>query len=278
MAPLPHAITRLLPADLDACLELAADRGWRPERRKWALLFDFGEVYGIRDPAGGLAGTVALTRYGPDLAIVSMMLVASRLDGRGLGRRLMTHALAQAGDATVFLYATPLGRPLYEKLGFRIVDTTTRSIGRFTGAPSGGTRRAEARDRAAIAALDAAALGADRSDLLAGYLRLAEQLRVLERDGAVCGFAAAAPNPDVTVVGPLVAPDLEAARALIADVASAIDGPIRLDLHDRHDGLREWAEARGVPPRLDTWLMVHGARELPGARERLVLPVMQALG
>ena len=180
MAPLPHAITRLVPADLDACLELAADRGWRPERRKWALLFDFGEVYGIRDPAGGLAGTVALTRYGPDLAIVSMMLVASRLDGRGLGRRLMTHALAQAGDATV--------------------------------------------------------------------------------------------------VGPLVAPDLEAARALIADVASAIDGPIRLDLHDRHDGLREWAEARGVPPRLDTWLMVHGARELPGARERLVLPVMQALG
>src|SRR5215218_3662867 len=183
MAPLPHAITRLVPADLDACLELAADRGWRPERRKWALLFDFGEVYGIRDPAGGLAGTVALTRYGPDLAIVSMMLVASRLDGRGLGRRLMTHALAQAGDATVFLYATPLGRPLYEKLGFRSISVVTTSVGRFADpAAAGGTRPAEERDLDAILALDAAATGVDRSELLTRYFRLAEQLRVLERD------------------------------------------------------------------------------------------------
>jgi hypothetical protein len=31
---LPVAISRLAPEDLDACLELAADRGWQPERRK----------------------------------------------------------------------------------------------------------------------------------------------------------------------------------------------------------------------------------------------------
>src|SRR5215207_1990200 len=109
MAPLPHAISRLAARDLDACLELAADRRWEPERRKWALLFEFGEVYGIRDPAGGLAGTVTLTRYGRDLVIVSMMLVASRFGRGGLGRRLMTHALERAGDATVYLYATSLG-------------------------------------------------------------------------------------------------------------------------------------------------------------------------
>jgi GNAT superfamily N-acetyltransferase len=278
MAPLPLAISRLGGSDLDACLELAADRDWRPERRKWALLFDVGEVYGIRDPAGGLAGTVTLTRYGPELAIVSMMLVASRFGGRGLGRRLMTHTLGQAGDVTVFLYATPLGRPLYEKLGFRAVGTVTTGVGRFIGAPAGGTRPAEPRDRAAMLALDAAAIGADRSDLLTRYFRLAEQLRVIERDGAVRGFAAAAPNVHNVVVGPLIAPDLDAARTLIADVASAIDGPVRLDLDRRHDGLTEWARERGVDPSYDTSLMVHGDRDLPGARERLVLPVMQALG
>jgi hypothetical protein len=47
----PLAITRLRQDDLGACLELAADRGWQPEPRKWALLFEVGEVYGIRDPA-----------------------------------------------------------------------------------------------------------------------------------------------------------------------------------------------------------------------------------
>ncbi|HTE62182.1 MAG TPA: GNAT family N-acetyltransferase [Solirubrobacteraceae bacterium] len=275
---LPHAITRLAPEDLDACLELAADREWRPERRKWALLFEVGEVFGIRDPAGGLAGSVTLTRYGPDLAIVSMMLVASRFDGRGLGRRLMTHVLAQAGDATVFLYATPLGRALYAKVGFRALGSVTTSVGRFAAGPTGGTRAAAERDRDAILALDAGAIGADRADVLSRYFTLAEQLRVIERDGAVRGFAAAAANVDNVVVGPLVAPDLDAARTLIADVASAIDAPVRLDLDHRHDGLLEWARERGVMPRNDTWLMVHGERELPGARDRLILPVMQALG
>ena len=275
---LPHAITCLVPDDLDACLQLAADREWQPERRKWAMLFEVGEVYGIRDPAGGLAGSVTLTRYGPDLAIVSMMLVASRFGGRGLGRRLMTHVLAQAGNPITFLYATPLGRPLYEKVGFRAVGSVTTSVGRFTAGPAGGTRAAEERDRDAILALDAAAIGADRTDLLTRYFALAEQLRVVECDGTVRGFAAAAANVGNVVVGPLVAPDLDAARTLIADVASAIDAPVRLDLDHRHDGLLEWARERGVTPRDDTWLMVHGERELPGARERLVLPVMQALG
>ena len=52
-------IRRLSPADLAACVELAADRGWPPERNKLRLLFAVGEGYGIDDPAGGLAATRA---------------------------------------------------------------------------------------------------------------------------------------------------------------------------------------------------------------------------
>ena len=51
-----------------------------------------------------------------------MMLVASRYSGRGLGRRLLTHVLAEAADATVFLCATEYGRPLYEKLGYEATN------------------------------------------------------------------------------------------------------------------------------------------------------------
>lgn len=278
MAPPPQPIVRLAPEELGATLELAADRGWRPDPRKWALLLDVAEVYGVRAPAGGLAGTVTVTRYGSELAVVSMMLVGTRFAGRGLGRRLMMHALEQAGDATVFLYATPLGRALYEKLGFRVLGAVTTLVGRFTAGPTGATRAADPGDLAAILALDAAAIGSDRSELLTHYLGLAEQLRVLERDGAVQGFAAAAGTAEPVVVGPLVAPDTGAARALIADIASSIDAPVRLDLDECHDGLCEWARARGVEPTDRVWLMVRGDRELPGARERLVLPASLALG
>ncbi len=268
-------ITRLDSSDLDACLELAADRGWQPERRKWALMFELGEVYGIRDPEGGLAGTVTLTRYGRQLAIVSMMLVAARHERRGFGRRLMGHVLGRAGNATVFLYATSFGRPLYERLGFRSVGGVTTGVGRFTGGPEGGSRHAEPGDGGAILALDAAAIGADRGRLLARYLQLAQQVRVVERDGELRGYAVAAPGGDNVVVGPVIANDLDSARTLIADVASATDAPVRLDLDER---LREWARERGVAPRDESALMVHGDHKLPGARRRLVLPMTLALG
>ena len=86
-------IARLAAADLPACLDLAADRGWTPDPRKWALMLERCEVYGIRDPGGGLAGTVTLTRYGSRLAIVSMMLVALRQEV--LARGPMVHGVCE---------------------------------------------------------------------------------------------------------------------------------------------------------------------------------------
>lgn len=268
-------ITRLAADDLPACLDLAADRGWRPDPRKWALMLERSEVYGIRDPAGGLAGTATLTRYGRRLAFVGMMLVASRHARKGLGRRLMTHVLEQAGDATVSLYATSFGLPLYERLGFRMIGAITTFVGRFEGGPAGGSRHAQPGDGEAILALDAEALGADRGHLLAAYLRLAEQVRVIERDGAVRGFAVASPAVDQVVVGPVVAHDVEAARTLIADVAGASEAPVRLDVDHR---LHDWAREHGLAARDDAALMVRGDRRLPGVRERLILPMTLALG
>jgi GNAT superfamily N-acetyltransferase len=269
-------ITRLAADDLPACLDLAADRGWKPDPRKWALLLERCEVYGMRDPAGGgLAGSVMLARYGRRLVVVGLMLVATRHGRRGLGRRLMEHVLEQAGGATVFLYATSYGRPLYERLGFRVVGVVTTATGRFTGEPDGGSRHAVPGDGGGILALDAAAFGADRGRLLAAYLGLAEQVRVVERDGELRGYAVAAPAADQLGVGPVVAHDVETARTLIADVAGAAEVPVRLDVDHR---LRDWASEHGMTPGDDAALMVYGDRDLPGARERVVLPMTLALG
>ncbi len=271
-------IDRLAAPDLDACLALAGSRGWRPDRRRWELVLAGAELHGIRDPAGGLAGCVALTRYGPGLAVVGMMLVAEPFERRGLGRRLMEHVLARAGDATVVLYATRFGRPLDERLGFRTAGAVTTCIGPWRGEAPGGTRAATEADHAAIAALDAEALGADRTALLRRCLALADALHVLERDGAVRGFAAAARSGDTLVAGPVVAPDLDAARTLIAGVAARAGGPVRLDLDHRHDGLVAWAGRHGAAPGDEVALMVHGARDVPGERARLIVPMALALG
>jgi GNAT superfamily N-acetyltransferase len=271
-------IRRLTIADLPACQALAADRQWPPEDRKWRFLFEIGEVYGLEEPGEGLVGTVVLTRYEPSAAI-SMVLVAARREGRGLGRRLMKHAIERAGSGPVSLYATPIGRPLYEKLGFEAIGEITIHTGRLR-APQAHpiSRPASEADLERIAELDAAVVGADRSRLVAGLPAFAEQLRVVERDGRIAGYAGAWDNVDHIVIGPVVAENAALAQALIADLAAGVDGPIRLDVDRARPELLTWAGEHGLTPGFSSVLMVLDGRPLGGDRSRLFVPVMQALG
>ncbi|GIH20368.1 GNAT family N-acetyltransferase [Rugosimonospora africana] len=271
-------IERLTPHDLPACLALAEDREWLPEEHKWRLLFAVGTVYGLRDDAGDLVGTTVLTRYGNRLAAISMVLVATRYGRRGLGRRLMAHALGEAGDATVFLNATRHGRPLYEKLGFVRIGATHTHVGPFEPTDPAGTSDAGPGDLAAMLRLDAEVCGADRGHVVRRLPDFAERIRVVRRQGIVSGFAGAWRNVDNVVIGPVIARDETDARALMGDIAATVDGPVRLDLDGRHPGLREWAARRGVPESGSTTVMAYGAPALPGDRDRWFVPLMQALG
>jgi GNAT superfamily N-acetyltransferase len=276
------ASRRLTLADLPACLALAADRDWGREEHKWRLLFEVGEVFGLEDDVGDLVATVVLTRYPPGAAVISMVLVATRLERRGLGTRLMRHVLEQSGPGPVYLYATANGRPLYEKVGFATIDRMTTYVGRLQPAADPAapvSRPARDDDLPAILALDAAAFGADREQLVARLPAFCERLRVLEHDGQITGYAGSWRNMETVVIGPAIAADAGGAQTLIADLAAEADGArLRLDVDHRNRELRAWATAHGIPPAFDTSLMVHGGRELPGDRRRLFLPVMQALG
>ena len=281
-------VRRLTAADLSACLDLAADRNWTREKHKWQLLFEVSEVYGLDDPAGGggLAGAVVLTRYGPDLAAIGMMLVAARYGRRGLGSRLMTHALDQAAGAVVYLTATEFGRPLYHRLGFRAVDVSVTHRGLLRAQPAAAgpaaartasPRIATEADIGRLAALDARVFGAPRGNILASLPGFAQRVVVAEEHAAITGFAAAWQNEGTLVVGPVVAADLPTAKALISAAAAAASGRVRLDVLGRHAALSQWAIARGLAPGDETALMVRGG-ELPGNRGRLFAPVSVAIG
>jgi len=272
-------VRRLTAADLEACTVLAVDRDWEPAPEKWRLLFELGEVYGVDDPVGGLAGAVALTRYGPGLAAVGKMLVARRHERQGLGGRLMAHVLDQAGDTVTCLIATEYGRPLYERLGFGAIDRSVRYIGPLAAGepdPAGpGLREAGPADLAGLAGLDRRSFGADRGALLATLPRVAD--RFVVSDGpAVRGFAAAWRSPDTLTIGPVVAGDLAVATALIAGLAAGADRPVRLDVPGRQPALAAWAAGRGLTVRRESTWMVRGGG-LPGAREHVFAPASMAL-
>ncbi len=294
-------VRRLGPADLPACIALAADRGWPPEENKWRLMFAVSEAYGVDDPAGGLAGTVVLTRHGAGLAAVGMMMVASRHGRQGLGRRLMRYALGRVPGAVVFLTATAQGRPLYEQLGFRSLDTSTSYTGIFGAHETEGTATATwrswkprprssaqirrfappalrpvvAADLDGLGALDLAVFGADRSPVLAELVTFADHF--VECGEPVSGYAAAWRNGETRVIGPVIAADLAMATVLISSLAEGWSGRVRVDVAGRHADLARWAQARGLAAREQTTLMVHGGK-LPGARARLFSPVSVAIG
>jgi GNAT superfamily N-acetyltransferase len=275
-------VRQLAVGDLPGCLALALDRNWRPEERNWRLLFDIGTVFGIRDHRGDLAGVVVLTRYGPQFAVIGMLLVAGRYAGRGLGRALMTRTLSEAGDATVFLHSTPSGRPLYDKLGFAPVGTNHSLAGCFqppaAAAAPGRSRPAGAGDLMAIRWLDRRANGTDRAHLVRRLPGFTSQLRVVERLGAVTGYAGAYAGTGFVSIGPVIAASVPDAKALIADLAGAAAGPVRVDLDDRHPELLDWGAKHGLAPGVSATAMVLGGRPLPGDRTRCFAPLMRALG
>ncbi len=279
-------IRRLGPEDQRRCVALSLDRGWSPEETKWSLLLEEAEAFGIDAPDGGLAGAVVLARYGPDLASVGMMLVAGRYSRRGLGKALMAHLLAHAGRATVTLFATDAGRPLYTKLGFRVVRASASFVGGFRQAggaarsvrSGAGTRPATDADMRAILRVDKAAFGADRGYLLRRLPAFAERMRVLETDDGITGYAAAWRNGNIVVIGPVVAASGADARRLIADLAAQVRGPVRLDLDPDRPELPDWALSRGLEPVSRTAVMVHGAWPSRGGdHNRLFTPISVAL-
>ncbi|MEV0638082.1 GNAT family N-acetyltransferase [Streptomyces sp. NPDC050619] len=278
-------IRRLTLRDLAACADLSEDRGWPREEHKWGFLLTAGKGYGIDDPDGGLVAACVVTEYGlqdrPDLGAIGMVLVAERHARQGIGRRLMRHIVSEMNTTPLTLHATPYGRPLYEELGFKVTGHAEMLRGHFTPEetkPGIATRSATAEDLTTILQLDEEAFGADRTHLITRLPAFADQLRVAEENGRIIGYAAAWPNMDTHVVGPLIARDTPTAQALVASLAAHTDRPLRTDIDVRHEELLVWAKEHGLASVDFNAVMTYGIGELPGDWSRRFAPLTVAAG
>lgn len=118
-------------------LHLSRQAGWNQLEADWRRCLRLApdgcfvaELDGVR------AGTTTTCIFG-DAAWIGMVLVENELRRRGIGEALMRHALDYLDGKEVraiWLDATALGRPLYEKLGF----VEQEVIGRHGGVPRFG--------------------------------------------------------------------------------------------------------------------------------------------
>jgi predicted N-acetyltransferase YhbS len=114
---------------------------------------------------------------------------------RGVGEALTRAACArlrERGAETVLLFATDMGRPLYERLGFEAEGSVSAWRGTAGTASAGLVLRVVREDdRAAIRALDRAATGEDRAPVLDALVPLSGL--VAERAGEPTGWAVTSP-------------------------------------------------------------------------------------
>jgi GNAT superfamily N-acetyltransferase len=177
-----------------------------------------GEVLVAATGRSRLVGGACTASFG-ETGWIGALGVLPRARRRGVGE-LLTRAcvewLEERGARTVLLYATDLGRPVYDRVGF-VAEARARAWrGTPPGSPPPGIRRLRPSDRGAIRELDARCTNEDRSAVL-------EMLPALlgfgyERDGRLAGFALQTPWG----AGPAVIAEDEAAgeallRGLILD-------------------------------------------------------------
>jgi N-acetylglutamate synthase-like GNAT family acetyltransferase len=114
-----------------------------------------------------IAATATLLCYGTRLAWIGMVLTRPEYRRMGFAQRLMEHALERASELkieSIMLDATPLGQPLYEKLGFKTEQIVERWF-REGQQPRNAQQTAEG-PTPCSKDMDLAAFGADRSLLL----------------------------------------------------------------------------------------------------------------
>lgn len=261
-------IIPLEPGHLDAAAALSRQAGWPHRREDWELVLALGKGFAAVEDER-LVGTAMATLYGESCATVNMVIVDAAMRGRGLGRLLMNAALDAAGARECRLVATAEGLPLYEKLGFVATGEILQHQGTVLPVEAPRTIEWAGPEAAAeLAGLDAAAFGARRDALFEALARQG-RFAVIRQNGAIAGFAALRAFGRGEVVGPVVAPDAETAKALLSFVFAARTGAfLRVDT-TAETGLAAWLAARGlthagggVPMRRNAPRAAHAAASL----------------
>ncbi len=260
------------PGRLEPLLALSRAAGWNQNEADWRLMLELGRGWGLARPDGTLVASTLVLPYGGRFAWVSMVLVLPEERRRGHASRLLRRALSelQARRLTPILDATPAGRAVYAREGFR----DTWGFARYalhaprlaaTAIPGAEVRALADADWPAIMELDALAFGARRERLLRALaLRLPAAALVAERAARIVGFLLGRDGREARQLGPLVSLAPEATPALLAGALARVSPPLFIDIADHAPALRARAEEHGFIFQRPFTRMVRGDDHAPG--------------
>lgn len=278
---------RMTEADIPSAHQLSLAVRWPHRIEDWQFVQALGagyvaEVDGLEGPQ--VVGTALCWSHGATFASIGLVIVSPDFQGQGIGKKLMSLALGELGsERTVLLHATESGKALYESFGFSSFGAVQQHQGTVFKTPlmqlpvGERIRPLGSRDTGKITALAARAAGMPRATVLAALLEVAEGV-VIDRYDEVIGFALLRRFGHGYAIGPVVAPDIERAKALIAHWTGTYGGAfLRIDTNEKC-GLSPWLTELGLVQVDSVLTMARGEPPLCDPGMKVFALINQALG
>jgi len=272
---LPHVEIRTLDAgQIETLVSWAAAEGWYPG------LVD-AACFRAADPGGFLGAFknnemvsgISGVRYGGKYSFVGLYICRPDMRGNGYGKAVWNACMAMLGGRTIGLDGVLEQQANYRGMGFEPAYRTFR----WSGRPSGGTqeapdiRPATASDFAAIAAIDRRIFPAERATFLEKWLAPPHQVRVATKDGDIPGYGVLRQCRYGCKIGPLAAPDLEAARRLFWSLVGSSGDVIHVDVPEPQGEFAAFLASSGLTKGFETARMYRG--EAPRLRQNELFAV-----
>ncbi|MDZ5784117.1 GNAT family N-acetyltransferase [Marinococcus luteus] len=230
-------IHRLTENDIPALAELSREVGWDYDEAEMKAVLASGVVYGHKTPEGTVVSSSAVILYG-EMAALGLVIVREAYRRQGLARGAVKVCLDLVPQkASVMLFATEEGKPLYREFGFEEAGMVYKytapgqALSKNSTALPNNIRMYESSDWNSIQQLDHEAFGEDREVFLRHRFVQAYQSLVLKNgNNQPVGFGLSIWHEGQLLIGPVTAPDERDAAALVEQLIEAHPVKVRIDL------------------------------------------------
>lgn len=272
--------------DIPQLIQLSESVGWDYDESEIKTIMEFGIVYGHRAATREMAACAAIVSYNEDLASLGMVIVHPGYRRLGLGKAVtMKCVQAIPGSVPIMLIATPEGKPMYERLGFKSVDSVQKFLCNSFQMPMNLDTNEYAiepfqwSDLPQIVDLDQAAFGAKRGEFLTARIKQAKQAIVAKNIlGQVIGYALSIQGTINLLAGPIVAPDDKVAIHLLDRLVTENASRIRIDIPREQTEFKSILIRGGFELVTEPPIMLLNRNELPQRSGQLFAIAAQVFG
>ncbi|AVR31411.1 MULTISPECIES: GNAT family N-acetyltransferase [Bacillus cereus group] len=248
MIELEIRVERLKKEQIGDIVALSSYIGWDYNREEIDTVFNSGIVYGVWNERKELIASAAIILYGEALASIGMVIVHPNYKGRGIGKVITNSCMSSVSAQTpIMLIATDEGKPLYEKLGFRVVSYVSKyicnsyNVNDYCVGNEDYMVKYEECDLEKIIKIDENAFGTNRKVFLKKRIMQSEQCNVVkDKEQNVLGYGLSIQTPENKIIGPVVAKNNAMAMRIVHDLARGHNGKLRMDVPEgKNDFMKE---------------------------------------